>query len=1252
MAAALSSATCSEPVGPKPPPPPPPPPSVATIQITPASDTLLSLGDTVRLFAAARDAQGGVVSGVTFTWGSSSAGVVTVSASGLATAIGNGSANVTASVATVSGTAQLHVAQDVATVQVSPPSASLLEPGRTQQFTAVARDAQGSVVPGAQFIWFSSNHNVAIVSPSGLATGTGSGAATVIAAARGVPGFATLTIEPVPSLTYTLTVSRTGGGTVTTSPGGIYCGVACASSFPSGTVVTLTATPDADAGFTGWSGACSGTGPCTITMDASKSVTATFAIFNLTVTSTGPGRVTSNPAGIDCGSDCQQSFPAGSLISLSATPDPGFAFSGWSGACSGTGPCAVAMNANQTVSATFGPLLTVTRAGDGAGTVTSNPAGVSCGSSCVAGFSLGATVTLTAAPALGSVFGGWQGACTGTGGCTVTLTAARFVTATFSLSTGVTLTITKPGTGSGTVTSVPAGIDCGADCSESYPAQTVVSLTATPAAGSLLGGFSGCVGVPCAVTMNISRTVTVTFSLATSVTVTKSGTGIGTVTATGIDCGTDCQETRGQGSSYTLTATAATGSVFSRWTSGPCVNSTSRFCTFTVGATAVISDAEFTALVPHTVSVVLAGAGSGSVASSPSGITCGVDCAEDFLQGSTVVLTATPAAGSQFDRWTTGACVTSTVPTCSFTVGASAVTITATFAPSATLTVTATNGRVTATGIDCGSDCTETYPIGRSITLNAAPSPGYSFMGWSGACSGTVACVLTMDASKSVTATFLLSVPLQVSVRKGAFVFVSLPVGTTCFDECIFYYAPGTTVTLTPASHDSLVTFNRWTGACTGTGSCTVTMDGSRGVTAIFNVRLTFDVLGTGVGSVDSEDCPYDPRDPRATCDIEFGHVQRIDANAANGSRIDSWAGCDVSTITANRDEGTCTVTMTGPRTIAVTFTEVSRLTVSKPGLGSGTVASHPAGIACGSDCIEDYATGTVVTLNAVADPASGFTGWGSAGSACTGTGPCTVTMSSSRTISANFGLLVPVTVTKAGIGTGRVTSAPPGIDCGADCSGTYPTGSSVTLTATADAGWVFAGWSGACTGTATCVIAVAGATSVTATFSAGSTLSVSVGGTGEGGVTSSPAGINCNTISATDCAETYLSGTVVNLTAGAFTSHSFTGWSGACTGIVNPCVVTMSAARSVTATFTAPSYALTVTKAGLGAGTVTSVPAGINCGTDCTETYTLATSVTLTAAPATGATFGGWSGGVCSGTALTCTVSMTAARAVTATFN
>ena len=67
-----------------------------------------------------------------------------------------------------------------------------------------------------------------------------------------------------------------GAGTITSSPAGIDCGSTCSASFTSGTAVTLTATPTGNSSFGGWSGACNGTGPCSLTLTVNAAVTATF----------------------------------------------------------------------------------------------------------------------------------------------------------------------------------------------------------------------------------------------------------------------------------------------------------------------------------------------------------------------------------------------------------------------------------------------------------------------------------------------------------------------------------------------------------------------------------------------------------------------------------------------------------------------------------------------------------------------------------------------------------------------------------------------------------------------------------------------------------------------------------------------------------------------------------------------------------------------------------------------------------------
>jgi uncharacterized repeat protein (TIGR02543 family) len=229
--------------------------------------------------------------------------------------------------------------------------------------------------------------------------------------------------------------------------------------------------------------------------------------------------------------------------------------------------------------------------------------------------------------------------------------------------------------------------------------------------------------------------------------------------------------------------------------------------------------------------------------------------------------------------------------------------------------------------------------------------------------------------------------------------------------------------------------------------------------------------------------------------------------------------------------------------------------------------------------------------------------------------------------------------------GSGTVTSAPAGINCGVDCSESYASGTSVTLTATPAAGYTFGGWNGGgCSGTGSCTVSMTVARTTTATFVA-STQALSVSVTGSGSVSSSPAGISCGV----DCSEIYASGTSVTLTATPASGNTFSGWSGSGCAGTGTCTVSMSAARSVTATFAAtPTFALSVSV--VGSGSVGSSPSGITCGSDCSETYASGTSITLTATPASGYIFAGW-GGACAGTSASCSVSMTVARSVTATF-
>src|ERR1700678_1438904 len=478
------------------------------------------------------------------------------------------------------------------------------------------------------------------------------------------------------NVALTVTEAGTGTGTVTSTPAGIACQPTCVANFASGQVVALSATAAAGSTFAGWSGAgCSGTAGCSVTMTAAQAVQATFTksatnvALTVTEAGTGPGTVTSTPAGIACQPTCIANFASGQVVALSATAAAGSTFAGWSGAgCSGTAGCSVTMTAAQAVQATFtksatNVALTVTEAGTGTGTVTSTPAGIACQPTCIANFASGQVVALSATAAAGSTFAGWSGAgCSGTAGCSVTMTAAQAVQATFNKSaTNVALTVTEAGTGTGTVTSAPAGIACQPTCVANFASGQVVALTATAAAGSTFAGWTGagpCEGTEvCMFDITVATSVTANFTKnVTNVTLTvaETGTGTGTVTSApaGIACQPTCSASFASGQAVALTATAAAGSTFAGWSGAGCSGTAG--CSVTLTAATTVTAMFNKSTTNFMLTVTEAGSGTGTVTSAPTGIACQPMCSASFASGQVVAWTATAAEGSTFGGWSGG----------------------------------------------------------------------------------------------------------------------------------------------------------------------------------------------------------------------------------------------------------------------------------------------------------------------------------------------------------------------------------------------------------------------------------------------------------------------------------------------------------------------------------------------------------------------------------------------------------------------
>jgi hypothetical protein len=178
--------------------------------------------------------------------------------------------------------------------------------------------------------------------------------------------------------------------------------------------------------------------------------TAAPANYTLTVTGGGSGQGTVTGNGINCSVNagntsgtCSASYASGTSVSLTASPGGSSSFDGWGGSCGGSAGCSVTMTSSRSVSATFNPVaatnytLTVTGGGSGQGTVSGN--GINCSinqgntsGTCSASYPSGTSVPLTASPAGGSEFSSWSGSCAGSGGCSVTMTSNRTVSASFA----------------------------------------------------------------------------------------------------------------------------------------------------------------------------------------------------------------------------------------------------------------------------------------------------------------------------------------------------------------------------------------------------------------------------------------------------------------------------------------------------------------------------------------------------------------------------------------------------------------------------------------------------------------------------------------------------------------------------------------------------------------------------------------------------------------------------------------------------
>jgi uncharacterized repeat protein (TIGR02543 family) len=716
---------------------------------------------------------------------------------------------------------------------------------------------------------------------------------------------------------------------------------------------------------------------------------------------------------------------------------------------------------------------------------------------------------------------------------TLTIVSNAAVTATFAPE-GSQLALTVNVVGNGTVSKSPN--------QALYAPGQQVTLTPLPEPGWAFSGWSGNLSGsanPATITMDSDKTVTATF-VQVQYTVFTNVTGNGSITKS------PNKTLYNFGEDVTLTATPAAGFYFTSWSGD--LSGAANPTTITVDGNKSIT-ANF-APIQYAVTVNIVG--GGTVTTNPNQPT--------HNSGSTVTLTATPDPGYAFTGWSGD--LTGTTNPASLVMNGNK-TVTATFTPIGLFVTT----RVRGNGEIIKSPDKPAYVINDVITVTAVADAGWAFSGWSGDLSGTAnPSTLTVNSNKTITATFTVITYTLATTVVGN--------GTLVPDPAQASYVYGDLVLLTATPAPGYV-FTGWSGNLSGTiNPATLTMDGSKVVTATFaQVQYTVAVTATGNGTVSQI--------PQQTTYLH-NDVVTLTAAPAPGWSFTGWSG----SLTGSTNP--ITLTVDSNKAITATFTELL-FTLSTNVSGDGALIEDPAQSV--------YRLGEVVTLTAVADTGSIFTGW--SGDLSGNTTPITLVMDSNKTVTATFAA-IPYTLNTPVVGTGQVNKNPD--------QPAYLYGNSVTLTATPGPGWFFTAWSGPYGSQNPLTVSIQDNTTITATFT-DKPLTINTSTMGNGAVTKNP---NRN----------YAPGEQVTLTAFPEPGWVFTGWSGDVTSSTNPLQVTVDGNKNITATFMPQNYTLTISTSGSGSVTKAPDKAG----------YADGEQVTLTATPADGWTFTGWSGDVVSG--------------------
>jgi len=658
-----------------------------------------------------------------------------------------------------------------------------------------------------------------------------------------------------------LVISSGQGGSVTEPGEGIF-------TYPSGTVVDLTATPDFGWVFSGWTGAVAdpSSATTTVTMNDYHIISAHFTEGRILDVSSGTGGSVTEPG------EGSFTYLPGTIVDLTASPDLGWAFDGWTGdvANPSSASTTVTMDADKSVSASFFeiPTYTLTVSSGTGGSVTDPGEGPFV-------YNEGTVVDLTATPALGWAFTGWTGNVDDPLSATTTITMNADETVTASFYEVPIYRLAIGSTEGGSVLQPGEGVF-------EYSEGSVVDITAAADAGYAFDGWIGNVDNPWSsattITMNQDELVTARFVRTYTLTIT-SGTG-GSVTDPGEGVFVYKQDTV-----VPLTATRSTGWAFDAWT-GAVDDPSSATTTITMTENRVVSASFVRAYI-----LALSSSSGGTITEPGEGLF-------EYKVGTVVDLSAHADFGKMFLGWA-GNVVDPSSMTTSITMYKNEVVV-ANFSGLTMLTLTV---QVSGNGTVSPDVGTHEYAAGTVVNLLAYPDEDNAFVNWSGGVASptSAATTVTMTSDKTVTANFLPTYTLTVQVSGD---------GTTTPAVGTHVYPAGTVVDVS-AYPAPVRKFDYWTGdvADTLSAQTTVTIDSDKTITAHFSPitdgkTLTIVVVGSGATTPEAGSHLYYP-----------GAVVQLTATPATGWEFISW-----STNVANPTSPTTTVTMNQNKQIAVYF--------------------------------------------------------------------------------------------------------------------------------------------------------------------------------------------------------------------------------------------------------------------------------------------------------------------------------------------